>query len=332
VKKRTTSEGILRALRAARGGDVSGASLCEDLGISRAAIWKQIEALRGQGYAIEAQPRRGYRLLAAPNTPLDSEVAPLLHTRKMGRALHFFTRTDSTSRQLELLAERGAPEGTVVVADEQTAGRGRMARAWFSPPGVNLYFSLLLRPRVPPSAATTLPLLAGWVMAQTLARMVPGLAPQIKWPNDIHVNGRKICGILCDMQAEADCVRHVIVGLGVNVNLASADLPPDLATAATSLRIAGGVTVSRPALLAAILNTFEPAFARWLAHGFAPFLDDLRARDALAGRRVTLDQMGRQWRGRACGIAPDGALLLKTDDGRVTPILSGDVHLTGLDA
>ncbi len=330
VKNEGIAEGILRALRAAQGGDVSGETLCRELGISRAAIWKHVELLRCQGYEIEAQSRRGYRLVAVPNTPLETEVAPLLTTRQLGRALHFLARTDSTSRQLGLLAEQGAPEGTVVVADEQTEGRGRMARAWFSPPGVNLYLSLLLRPRVPPAAATTLPLLAGWGVAQALESVAPRLAPRIKWPNDIHVNGRKICGILCEMQAEADCVQHVIVGLGLNVNLAAADLPADIARVATSLRIASGAEVSRPALLAAILNTLEPAYRRWCDEGLAPFLDALRARDALAGRRVTLDQIGRHLSGRAAGIAADGALLLQTEDGPVVSVVSGDVHITGV--
>jgi BirA family biotin operon repressor/biotin-[acetyl-CoA-carboxylase] ligase len=322
--------GILRALGAAHGAEVSGEALCGALGVSRAAVWKHIEALRSQGYAIEAQPRRGYRLASTPNTPLATEIAPLLTTRQLGRQLHFLVRTDSTSRQLGLLAEQGAPEGAVVVADEQTDGRGRMARTWFSPPGVNLYFSLLLRPRVPPAASTTLPLLAGWGVVQALAGLAPGLSPQIKWPNDIHVGGRKICGILCDMQAEADCVRHVVVGVGVNVNLAAADLPAEIARTATSLRIAGGHMVSRPALLASILNTLEPAYLRWCSEGLAPFLDDLRAHDVLAGRRVTLDQIGRRMVGRARGIAPDGSLQLELADGRIVPVVSGDVHVAGI--
>lgn len=330
VKNMEVATVILSALRAAQGGEVSGETLCGKLGITRAAIWKHIEALRTQGYEIKAQPRRGYRLVASPNTPLETEVAPLLATRQLGRQWHFFLRTDSTSRQLGLLAEKGAPEGTVVVADEQTAGRGRMARAWFSPAGINLYFSILLRPRVPPAAAATLPLFVGWGVARALESMLPGLVARIKWPNDILVHGRKICGILCEMQAEADCVQHVIVGLGVNVNLTASDMPAEIVRLATSLRMVSGDMWSRPALLAAILNTVEPAYLRWCSEGLTPFLDDLRTRDALVGRRVTLEQIGRQLAGRAVGIAPDGALLLETDDGQVVPIVSGDVHITGI--
>ena len=326
-KNHDAAFGILRALRDSVGCDVSGESLRSQLGISRAAIWKQIERLRAQGYKIEARTRSGYRLIASPDTPLETELAPLLTVRRMGRRLHYSARTDSTSLQLDQLAEAGAPEGSVVVADEQTAGRGRMARTWFSPPGVNLYFSLLLRPRVAPAAATTLPLLAGLAVARAVERVAPKLKARIKWPNDIQIGGRKVCGILCDMQAEADSVRHVIVGLGVNVNLAAGELPPELAHRATSLRIAGGSRVSRAVLLAAILNMFEPAYESWCVDGLAPFLEELRARDALAGRRVTLEQFQHRHSGRAAGVAPDGALLLEMDNGSILPVLSGDVHV-----
>ncbi len=322
---------ILGALREASGAFVSGENLSRDLGISRAAFWKRIHRLRDLGYCIEARSRRGYRLAASPEAPVEEAVLPLLQTRFLGRELRYLASTDSTNSQLEKLARAGAPEGTVMTADEQTAGRGRMAREWFSPPGANLYFSLLLRPRVPPAAAVTLSLLAGLAIARAVEEVTPGLAPRIKWPNDLWIDDRKLCGILCDMQAEADCVRYLIVGVGVNVNLLSDDWPPELARRAISLRDACGHPVSRAKLLAAILNRFEKLYRTWTEQGLAPFLDTIRKRDALAGRRITLEQGGRRIAGKALGLSPDGSLLLERDGEPPLAVWAGDVHITGMD-
>lgn len=324
-----TSQGhILAVLREAAGAEVSSRAICERLGISRAAVWKQIEALRAGGYAIEACSRRGYRLVNAPDTPCSAEVAPHLATGRMGRDCRFVAETGSTNRDVAELAQGGAAEGAVVAAGAQTSGRGRMARAWYSPPDVNLYFSLLLRPAVEPGRAASLPLVMGLAVAEALAALAPEIRPLIKWPNDILINGRKVCGILCEMQAETDCVRHIIPGVGVNVNLTREQLPAELLARATSLRIESGRAFSRAAVLAAILNRFEPLYDRWCAEGFGPLIAAVAARDALLGNVVTLEQGGRRLEGRAAGLLPDGALLLETADGRV-PIYSGEAHIGG---
>ena len=246
---------IVTLLREAEGGEVSSRVLCERLGITRAAVWKQVEALRAAGYAIEACTRRGYRLVGAPDRPCAAEVLPLLATRRLGRDLRYLAETGSTNRDIAVLAQAGAQEGVTVVADRQNAGRGRMTRAWFSPPEVNLYVSLLLRPEIEPGRAASLPLVAGLAVAEALEQVAPGCTPRIKWPNDILSGGRKICGVLCEMQAEADRVRYIIPGLGVNVNLTRAMLPAELRERATSLRIEAGHAFSRAAVLAAIMST-----------------------------------------------------------------------------
>ena len=264
--------------------------------------------------------------MTAPDTPHAPEVSPLLTTRRIGRDCRYVAETGSTNRDAAALADAGAEEGVVVVAGTQTAGRGRMARLWYSPPDANLYFSLLLRPAVEPGRVSSLPLVAGLAVAEGLAELAPETQPMIKWPNDILLGGKKMCGILCEMQAETDCVRHIIPGIGVNVNLTREELPAELRTRATSLRIETGRRFSRAAVLAAILNRFEPLYVRWCEEGFEPLLDAVGARDALRGRAVTLEQGGRRIKGRGDGILPDGALRLQTPDGFVS-IYSGEAHI-----
>ena len=322
----TSFDEIVTVLREADGGEVSSRVLCERLGISRAAIWKQIEALRADGYEIEACTRRGYRLVHAPDRPCAPEVFPLLTTARLGRDLRYVAETGSTNRDMAALAQDEVAEGAVIVADRQNAGRGRMARAWFSPSGVNLYFSLLLRPDVELARAASLPLVAGLAVAQAVESLVPDARPMIKWPNDILCGGKKLCGVLCEMQAETDRVCHIITGLGVNVNLTRAMLPKELHDRATSLKILSGRDFSRAAVLAAILNAFEPLLDRWRVDGLEPLLPALHRRDALFGRDIALDQGGCRIAGRADGIFPDGALRLATPQG-VTPIYSGEAHI-----
>jgi len=205
-----------------------------------------------------------------------------------------------------------------------------MTRVWFSPPDANLYFSLLLRPAVEPGRAASLPLVMGLAVAEALAEIAPEINPLIKWPNDILVGGKKVCGILCEMQAETDCVRHIIPGIGVNVNLTRADIPEALRDRATSLRIETGRRFSRAVVLAKILNRFEPLYDRWRVEGFEALLGVIGGRDALRGRAVTLDQGGRCVSGVADGILPDGALRLVTEQG-VVPVYSGEAHIGNLD-
>jgi len=317
---------IVTLLREAEGDEVSSRVLCERLGITRAAVWKQIEALRAAGYAIEACTRRGYRLVGAPDRPCAAEVQPLLVTRWLGRDLRYLAETGSTNRDIAVLAQAGAQEGVTVVADRQRAGRGRMTRTWFSPPEVNLYVSLLLRPEIEPGRAASLPLVAGLAVAEALEQVAPGCALGNKWPNDILSGGRKICGVLCEMQAESDRVRYIIPGLGVNVNLTRTMLPAELCERATSLRIEAGHAFSRAAVLAAILNAFEPLYDCWRTDGLEPLLPRLARLDALFGRTIELEQGGRRLAGRADGILPDGALRLVTAQGAV-PVYSGEAHI-----
>lgn len=305
---------------------VSGQAVCASLHCSRAAIWKQIEGLRQAGYVIEARPRRGYRLTGLPEAPRPEEVRLRLTTRTFGREMTWLPAVDSTNRWMAQKAEAGALEGCVLAADTQTAGRGRLDRAWFSPPGLNLYASLLLRPDVPLERVASLALVLGLAVRRALKTLAPSLDPLLKWPNDLWIGNRKISGILCEMRAEPERVRHVVAGIGLNVNTVKSDFPKALQAGSTSLKIACKRDFARAEVLATLLNELEPLYRLWIREGLSPFQDELNRADLLKGREITLSQGPRILSGTAAGLAPDGSLLLKTADETLS-VYSGDVSI-----
>ena len=316
---------ILRRL-ADDGGFVSGEALCADLEMSRSAVWKHIAALRKAGYAIEAVSGRGYRLESLTGSPVAEEVAPLLDTASFGRNFIYLESADSTNLRARALARDGAAEGTVVVADSQTGGRGRMRRAWVSPPGVNLYCSIVLRPPVPSVRVPEIPLVAAAAIHEAVMQECPGLSAFIKWPNDIIVGGRKLCGILCEMESEPDCTHFVVAGFGVNVNLDP--VPEELREIATSIAIETGQRISRARLLAAVLNRFERLYREWLEKEDLTFiLPCLETHAWLKGRELKIEQFSKVLVGTEAGLSPQGHLLLRTADGAILPVTSGEAHL-----
>ncbi|TNJ39549.1 biotin--[acetyl-CoA-carboxylase] ligase [Chlorobaculum thiosulfatiphilum] len=316
---------ILQRL-AADGGFVSGGQLCGELRISRSAVWKHVAALRKSGYAIEAVSGRGYRLERLTGDPVQEEVVPLLDTASFGRNFIYLASTDSTNLRARALARDGAPEGAVVVADSQTGGRGRMRRAWVSPAGVNLYCSIVLRPPVPSVRVPEIPLVAAAAIHGAISEECVGLSAFIKWPNDIIVAGRKLCGILCEMESEPDCTHFVVVGFGLNVNLDP--VPEELQSIATSIAIETGARVSRARLLAAVLNRFERLYFEWLGRDDLSFiLPCLEAYAWLKGHELKIEQFNRVLTGTEVGLSPQGHLLLRTADGAILPVSSGEAHL-----
>lgn len=309
-----------------RTGFVSGGELCRGLGITRSAVWKHVARLREAGYAIEAVSGRGYRLAGLTGDPVPEEVAPFLATERFGRQFTYVESAGSTNLLARAAARDGAPEGSVVVADSQTGGRGRMGRAWSSPPGVNLYASVVLRPPVPPVRVPEIPLVAAAAIHAALSRECPSLQVAIKWPNDLLCGGRKLCGILCEMESEPDCTHFVVVGFGLNVNLDA--LPEELQGIATSIALESGARSSRACLLAAVLNRFEGMYADWLAaDDLAPFLPLLERHAWLQGKAVRIEQYGRTLSGTVAGLSPQGHLLLMGEEGAVTAVNSGEAHL-----
>jgi BirA family biotin operon repressor/biotin-[acetyl-CoA-carboxylase] ligase len=320
-------ETILRLFRQSPEGYVSGERLSETLGVSRNAIWKQISQLRQLGYHIEAIPSRGYQLKGTPDLPLAEELRIGLHTKVIGREVRYLTETDSTNRQAYALGESGIGEGLVVIADRQTAGKGRMGRVWVSPPAVNLYLSVLLRPPLPPHAAPQLTFVSTVAVSRTIAA-VSGLQPTHKWPNDLLINGCKVAGLLNEMSAESDRIRFVVLGIGVNLNMTAEQFPADLRMPATSLFIAGGRPVARAAFARELLQQLDALYAEYLNHGLAPILAEWESRCDLIGKGVEVDEAGSGLiRGLASGIDRDGALLLTLADGSTARILAGDVKV-----
>jgi len=323
----TVDAHILSALRAAGEGAVSGADLSRDLGISRAAIWARIEELRALGYDIEASPHLGYRLLGSPDAlhadDLHSRLGP---AKVIGREIQVFESTTSTNDLTARLAQDGAREGVVVYAESQTQGRGRLGRLWLSPPRKGLWFSVLLRPRLSPQAATQLTVAAATALARAIESEI-GVSPEIKWPNDILIDGKKVAGILTELTAELDNVKSVILGIGIDVNHELAEFPSDLRTIATSLRIASGGKVDRAALAVAVLRELDRAYDLIGRSQFETVADEWQRRCGTVGREVVIRVGERVIRGRAESLDHDGALLLRDAYGRLERIIGGDVTM-----
>ena len=322
----TTDAQILTALRTTATG-VSGAELSQQLGISRAAIWARIEELRALGYDISATPHQGYRLLTTPDVlHADDLLSRVAGVAVIGRDIRVFQQTNSTNDVIEKLARDGVKEGVVVFAESQSKGRGRLGRKWISPPARGLWFSVLLRPDLHPQAATQLTIVAATALARGI-RKKTGLAAEIKWPNDILLRGKKVVGILTEMSAELDHVNHVILGIGVDVNQTTAEFPPELRKLATSLRIEAGQPISRPELAAAILRELDADYARFGAGQFEAVAAEWAENCATLGRNVTIHIGPRAVQGRAEALDADGALLVRTQHGRLERIIGGDVTL-----
>ena len=316
------AEQILIWLRAAT-DPVSGEDLAERLGISRAAIFKHVEALRARGYTIDSEHAQGYVLTATPDRLDATELVPRL--TGSWRRIEWHAETDSTQRVARDLARDGAEEGTVVVAEAQTAGRGRLGRSWHSPSGANLYCSVILRPPLAPEVVPQLALVIGLGVAGAIEHL--GLQPALKWPNDVWLGGRKMVGILTEMEAELERVRVVIAGIGVNVNMGADDFPPYLQDKATSLMLAAGRRIDRVGFTADMLARLEDAYRRFLDGGFAALHADWEARDALRGQYVTVTAGGSDMSGTADGVDRDGALRLVGAEGRVQRVMAGEVTI-----
>ena len=286
----TTSlrETILQLFRGTPTGFVSGARISRTLGVSRTAVWKQIEKLRELGYRIEAVPSKGYRLMQSPDLLLAEELQAGAFGQLIGCRIRTLETTDSTNLQAMALGDAGAPEGLVVIADRQTAGKGRLGRSWISPGGVNLYLSVLLRPPVLPAAAPQLTFLSAVAVCRAIED-VSDLQPQVKWPNDILLGGRKVAGLLNEMSSETDRVNHVVLGIGINLNMMRAELPTQVRYPATSVAIETGRPVSRLEFTTILLRRLDELYAAYLAEGGRPLLTAWEAYCELTGQMIEVD-------------------------------------------
>lgn len=316
---------ILFALRAADDTGIHLSALAAQVGENPTAIQRHVAELGRLGYEIESTPHFGFRLMSAPDLlHADDLLSRLAPNRVVGRDIQVFQETSSTNDVAEKLARDGVAEGVVVFAETQTRGRGRLGRKWLSPAGRGLWFSVLLRPQMPPSSVTQLTIAAATAVARAV-RLETGLKPEIKWPNDILLRGKKSAGILTELSAEVDRVRHVIIGLGVDVNVT--DFPAELREVATSLATEAGHPFIRAEIAAAILRELDADYARIARGEFAALAEEWEQQCVTLGQRVRIHIGDRMLTGRAEALDTDGALLLRTEHGRLERIVGGDVVL-----
>lgn len=316
---------LLTQLRETAESGISGADLAQKLGVTRATVLAHIRLLRTHGYEIESSPHTGYQLQRSPDLlHSDDLFSRLGKVRVIGRDIRVFRETTSTNDVLEKLASAGVQEGSVVFAEAQTAGRGRLGRKWLSPPYRGLWFSVLLRPDLRPLETTRLTILAATALARAI-RLETNLTPQIKWPNDLLLDGRKVAGILTELRAEIDRVKHVIIGIGVDVNLTSNEFPAELRKTATSIRIESGAKADRAALAAAILRELDADYHRLRLGRFEAIADEWEKLCTTLGHAVTIRLGPRTIQGVAESLDNDGALLIRTQHGRLERVTGGDV-------
>lgn len=327
---------ILRILRRQE-GYVSGQELCERMGVSRTAVWKAIRQLQETGYEIEALQNKGYRLLTAPDILTETELFSLQRTDWLGKKIYCYEEVDSTNTQAKRLAEEGAEHGSVIVAEVQTAGRGRRGHQWSSQGGTGIWFSIILKPELMPPQAPMLTLVAAMAVVKALGRL-PGIKPLIKWPNDVILSGRKVCGILTEMSAQIDYVNYIVTGIGINVK--KQDFPKEVSPVATALETEWmyGTKVgeeremfpNRAELLEIVLEEFEHYYQLYMqTRDVTLFLEEYHARLVNKDKQVkVLDPKG-EYEGIARGINGNGELLVERDN-RIVAVNSGEVSVRGI--
>lgn len=320
-------EEILRLLRSAD-GYISGQELCNRFGVSRTAVWKAINQLKEAGYEIEAQQNKGYRLMAAPDLMTEAEIKSLMHTDWVAKEVLYFDTIDSTNTKAQELAEKGYPSGTLVVADKQDSGKGRRGRSWVSPSGTGIFMTLMIKPDINPNNASMLTLVAALAVAKAITS-VTGEEAMIKWPNDIVVNGKKVCGILTEMNAQFDYINHIVVGIGINVHNES--FPEEISQMASSLMIeAGGKRFHRAQIIAETMSYFEQYYDTFLKTQDLSAL--VREYDELLVNRnksVRVLDPKEPFDGKAMGITPKGELIVDTWESRKL-VSSGEVSVRGI--
>ncbi|WP_182188514.1 biotin--[acetyl-CoA-carboxylase] ligase [Pectinatus frisingensis] len=316
---------ILTILHKANGEYVSGAYLAEKLSVSRTAIWKHICILRKEGYNIDSKSRSGYRIISAPDLLTPGEIKAVLQTKFFGNEIKYYKTVDSTNNAAKKAALEDAAEGTVIVSEAQGSGRGRIGRGWFSPSQKGIWFSIILRPQFLPQEAPKCTLMAAVAITKAISA-ITGVTVGIKWPNDILYNGKKLVGILTEMNAEMDRINYIIIGMGVNVNISEQDMPADIGQIATSLLQITGAKVSRASLLAQILLELERAYYDIKQYGFSTILAEWKKYSVTLGNNVKVISVNETFYGKAIDIDDYGALLIDTGK-KVVRVLAGDVSI-----
>ncbi|HAA25196.1 MAG TPA: biotin--[acetyl-CoA-carboxylase] ligase [Ruminiclostridium sp.] len=322
-----TKEALLKILADNKGRFISGETLSEKLKISRSAVWKHIEGLRKEGYMINAVTRRGYKMGVHQDVYNRHAIASQLNTTVFGRNLIFYDEIDSTNNELKRLAANGAAEGTVVVAEAQSCGRGRRGRAWNSKPGLGIYMSVLLKPDIAPEYVQVITLAASSAVCSAITPFID-IKPGIKWPNDILIENKKVCGILTEMSAEPEKVHSIIVGIGINVNHREDDFCEELKNTATSLRCFSKSDISRCMLAARVLEELESLYLDFVLNKSADKLLNIwRCFSVTIGYDIIIYRNDKAIKARALDVADNGNLLVQTQDGRRQLISSGEISI-----
>lgn len=323
---------ILNLLRE-RGDYVSGQELCDLFGVSRTAVWKVVNQLKEEGYQVDAVRNRGYRIIDSPDVCTKEELDSLMHgqTAWAGQNILFYKETDSTNIQAKQAGEHGAPHGTLVVSETQTAGRGRRGRGWVSSPGGSIYMSLMLRPSFEPDKAPMLTLVMAYSVARALEECLAKARGkiQIKWPNDIVLNGKKLVGILTEMSTQIDYINHVVIGVGINVNIES--FPEEIKATATSLRMETGISFKRAPLIVETMRQFEKNYEQFVrCHDLSFLREEYNGLLVNLGKDVMIHDAREAYRAKALGINEKGELLVRGEDGSVETIYAGEVSVRGV--
>jgi BirA family biotin operon repressor/biotin-[acetyl-CoA-carboxylase] ligase len=311
---------VLEKLIASKGEPVSGERLADELSVSRSAVWKHIRALRDEGYIIDSSTNLGYSLITAPDTLTPGRINAGLKTDIMGKEIKYFKETESTNIIAREIAN-SVEEGTVVIAESQTQGRGRLGRKWISPEG-GVWLSIILKPRIQPLYAPRITLLAGVAVAKAIRSL--GLPARIKWPNDVLINGKKVCGILTEIEAEIDLIDYCVIGIGIDANVDTESFPEEFRESSTSLKKELGHEINRVEFVQKLLEEFEALYLKFQKDGFSSILEEWRNMSMTIGEWVKITSQTRTIYGEAIGVDNEGALIVETSEGKLEKVVAGN--------
>lgn len=323
-------EKILRILKENPEDFISGEAISEKFDVSRSAVWKHINTLKEEGYEIESQTRKGYKLVSSPDILTLSEIEENLDTDFIGRNIHYFESLSSTNIKAKEIAME-MPEGTIIISEEQTRGKGRLGRDWTSPKGKGIWMSIILKPDLEPVEVAKLTLIGAAAVHQGLMEME--IKSQIKWPNDIIIERKKVCGILTEMSCELNIINYCIMGIGINVNLDAKDFPKELENKATSLKIFTGEKINRKLLLANILNHFEKLYIPFVEKkDISKSIEISKENSILLGENIRIIRGETEKIGKAIDIDNEGQLIVELENGNIEKVFSGEVSIRGMES
>ena len=319
---------VVEVLKENKGDFISGQKLSEELNVSRTSIWKYVNSLKEEGYDIESISRKGHKLISSPDILTSEEISPYLNTKTIGRDIHYYESIESTNKSAKDFAQKEEQEGTVIISEEQTEGRGRLGRNWSSPKRKGIWMSMVIKPKIDPIDASKVTQITAASVYSALSEM--GIETQIKWPNDIILNEKKVCGILTEMSSEMMQINYMVVGIGINVNLDLEDIPQDIREKATSLKIETGENIDRKELIGRILNKFEYFYEIFTDKcDISEAIDICREKSILIGKKVRVIERKQELQREAIDLTDKGELIVKDEFGNKSVVISGEVSVRG---